>query len=209
MASFSETFKAERDKKGPGKTFTWTDKNGKTETYSTNYAEEEKKKPTGTKPKAKPAPTKPKARPANLNPQSGAAQSGTAGKVKPKTKPLGFKDKFNDPDSGYTYQHLPGKGRDSSKAAPSLSGASRSTAGKVKPKESVSGASRSTAGKVKPKMSMMEKAKADAKAAREKSQSAGRGKTTAPATTVPTAAVKPLTKLMQILSQGGFSKYKG
>ena len=151
MASFKETFKLERDKKGPGKTFTWTDKNGKTETYSTNYAGEEKK-PSGTG-------TKPRAKPAGLNPQSGAAQSGVAGKVKPK--------------------------------------------------ESVSGASRSTAGKVKPQMSMMEKAKADAKAARERSQSAGRGKTTAPATTVPTAAVKPLTKLMQILSQGGFSKYKG
>ena len=186
MASFKETFKAERDKKGPGKTFTW---NGKS--YSTDYAEEKKSAPT-TKPKAKPAPTKPKARPANLNPQSGAAQSGTAGKVKPKTKPSGFTDKFNDPDSGYRYEHLPGKGRNSSKTTPSLSGASRSTAGKVAPK-----------------MSMMEKAKADAKAARERSQSAGRGKTTAPATTVPTAAVKPLTKLMQILSQGGFSKYKG
>lgn len=194
MATFKEAFAAARKEKGAGKTFTW---NGKS--YSTDYAEE-KKSAKGTKPKAKPA---------GLNPQSGAAQSGTAGKVKPKTKPSGFKDKFNDPDSGYNYQHLPGKGRDSSKAAPSLSGASRSTAGKVKPKESVSGASRSTAGKVKPQMSMMEKAKADAKAAREKSQSAGRGKTTAPATTVPTAAVKPLTKLMQILSQGGFSKYKG
>jgi hypothetical protein len=106
------------------------------------------------------------------------------------------------------------------------SGAARSTAGKVKPASTVkrpakadeisgqkaapslSGASRSTAGKVAPKMSMMDKAKADAKARREASQSAGRGnKNTAPPVTVPTAAVKPLTKLMQILSQGGFSKY--
>ena len=161
MATFKEAFAAARKEKGAGKTFTY---NGKS--YSTNYAEEEKK-PTGTKPKAKPA---------GLNPQSGAAQSGVAGKVKPKP--------VRNPNA-------------------------TSVAGKVKPKESVSGASRSTAGKVKPQMSMMEKAKADAKAAREKSQSAGRGKTTAPATTVPTAAVKPLTKLMQILSQGGFSKYKG
>jgi hypothetical protein len=190
MASFKETFKAERDKKGPGKTFTWTDKNGKTETYSTNYAEEEKK-PSGTKPKAKPAPTKPKARPANLNPQSGAAQSGTAGKVKPKTKPSGFPDKFNDPDSGYRYEHLPGKGRNSSKAAPAMSGASRSTAGKVTPK-----------------MSQTERAMAEAKARREASQRANRGNNkTTTTTTVPTAAVKPLTKLMQILSQGGFSNY--
>ena len=161
MATFKEAFAAARKEKGAGKTFMH---NGKS--YSTNYAEEEKK-PTGTKPKAKPA---------GLNPQSGAAQSGVAGKVKPKP--------VRNPNA-------------------------TSVAGKVKPKESVSGASRSTAGKVKPQMSMMEKAKADAKAAREKSQSAGRGKTTAPATTVPTAAVKPLTKLMQILSQGGFSKYKG
>jgi len=72
MASFKETFKLERDKKGPGKTFTWTDKNGKTETYSTNYAGEEKK-PSGTG-------TKPKAKPAGLNPKSGASRS-TAGKV--------------------------------------------------------------------------------------------------------------------------------
>lgn len=179
MASFKETFKLERDKKGPGKTFTWTDKNGKTETYSTNYAEEEKKSAPSTKPKAKPAPTKPKARPANLNPQSGAAQSGTAGKVKPTTSPAAKRPAKAAEVSGQ-------------KAAPSMSGASRSTAGKVKPQ-----------------MSMMEKAKADATAARKKSQSAGRGKTTAPAKTIPTAAVKPLTKLMQILSQGGFSKYKG
>jgi hypothetical protein len=166
MASFSATFKAERDKKGPGKTFTWTDKNGKTGTYSTNYAEEEKK----------PAPTtKPKAKPAGLNPQSGAARS-TAGKVKPASTVK--RPAKADEISGQ-------------KAAPSLSGASRSTAGKVAPK-----------------MSMMDKAKADAKARREASQSAGRGnKNTAPPVTVPTAAVKPLTKLMQILSQGGFSNY--
>lgn len=144
MATFKEAFAAARKEKGAGKTFTY-----KGDTYSTNYVEEEKK-PTGTKPKAKPA---------GLNPQSGAAQSGVAGKVKPKP--------VRNPNAT------------------------------------------SVAGKVKPQMSMMEKAKADAKAAREKSQSAGRGKTTAPATTVPTAAVKPLTKLMQILSQGGFSKYKG
>jgi hypothetical protein len=57
-------------------------------------------------------------------------------------------------------------------------------------------------------MSMMDKAKADAKARREASQSAGRGNNkTTTTTTVPTAAVKPLTKLMQILSQGGFSNY--
>lgn len=67
MATFKEAFAAARKEKGAGKTFTW---NGKS--YSTNYKEEEKK-PTGTKPKAKPI---------GLNPQSGAAQSGTAGKVK-------------------------------------------------------------------------------------------------------------------------------
>jgi hypothetical protein len=110
MASFKETFKLERDKKGPGKTFTWTDKNGKTETYSTNYAEEEKK-PSGTG-------TKPKVKPAGLNPKSGAARS-TAGKVKPAS--TAKRPAKADEISGQ-------------KAAPSLSGASRSTAGKVKPK---------------------------------------------------------------------------
>ena len=69
MATFKEAFAAARKEKGAGKTFTY-----KGDTYSTNYTEEEKK-PTGTKPKAKPA---------GLNPQSGAAQSGVAGKVKPK-----------------------------------------------------------------------------------------------------------------------------
>ena len=161
MATFKEAFAAARKEKGAGKTFTY-----KGDTYSTNYAEEEKK-PTGTKPKAKPA---------GLNPQSGAAQSGVAGKVKPKP--------VRNPNA-------------------------TSVEGKVKPKPVRNPNATSVAGKVKPQMSMMEKAKADAKAAREKSQSAGRGKTTAPATTVPTAAVKHLTKLMQILSQGGFSKYKG
>lgn len=165
MATFKEAFAAARKEKGAGKTFTY-----KGETFSTNYAEEEKKKPVGTKPKAKPA---------GLNPQSGAAQSGTAGKVKPTTSSAAKRPAKAAEVSGQ-------------KAAPSMSGASRSTAGKVAPK-----------------MSMMEKARADARAAREKSQSAGRGKTTAPAKTIPTAAVKPLTKLMQILSQGGFSKYKG
>ena len=161
MATFKEAFAAARKEKGAGKTFTY-----KGDTYSTNYVEEEKK-PTGTKPKAKPA---------GLNPQSGAAQSGVAGKVKPKP--------VRNPNA-------------------------TSVEGKVKPKPVRNPNATSVAGKVKPQMSMMEEAKADAKAAREKSQSAGRGKTTVPATTVPTAAVKPLTKLMQILSQGGFSKYKG
>jgi hypothetical protein len=78
MATFKEAFAAARKEKGAGKTFMH---NGKS--YSTDYAEEAK----GKKPKAKPAPTKPKARPANLNPQSGAAQSGTAGKVKPAATP--------------------------------------------------------------------------------------------------------------------------
>jgi len=108
MASFKETFKLERDKKGPGKTFTWTDKNGKTGTYTTNYAEEEKKSSV-------------------RNPNA----TSTAGKVKPKE---------------------------------SVSGASRSTAGKVAAKESVSGASRSTAGKVKPKVDMPARPTGGAKA---------------------------------------------
>ena len=69
MASFKEAFAAARKEKGAGKTFTY-----KGESYSTNYAEEEKK-PSGTKPKAKPA---------GLNPKSGASRS-TAGKVPPKT----------------------------------------------------------------------------------------------------------------------------
>jgi len=178
MATFKEEFAKKRKELGAGKTFTW---NGKS--YSTDYAEE-KKSAKGTKPKAKPA---------GLNPQSGAAQSGTAGKVKPKTKPSGFKDKFNDPDSGYNYQHVPGKGRDSSKAVSSLSGASRSVAGKVPPK-----------------MSMIDKAKADAKAAREKSRAANKPKVIAitKTTTKPTAN-KPFQKLRDILSGGGFSKYKG
>jgi hypothetical protein len=171
MATFKEEFTKKRKELGAGKTFTWKDKNGKVGTYSTNYAEEEKK-PSVRNPNATSVTNKVKAKES----VSGASRS-TAGKVKaPSTVKRPAKA---DEISGQ-------------KAAPSLSGASRSTAGKVAPK-----------------MSMMEKAKADAKAAREKSQSASRGKTAAPAKTVPTAAVKPLTKLMQILSQGGFSKYKG
>jgi hypothetical protein len=164
MATFKETFNKRRKELGAGKTFVWSkSEGGDGKTYSTNYAEEEKK-PSGTRPRAKPA---------GLNPQSGAAQSGVAGKVKtPSTVKRPAKA---DEISGQ-------------KVASSLSGASRSTAGKV--------------------VSMMDQAKADAKARREASQSAGRGnnKTTTTAT-IPTAAVKPLTKLMQILSQGGFSNY--
>lgn len=78
MASFKETFAKKRKELGAGKTFTWTDKNGKVGTYSTNYDEEQVDK--SDKPKAKPVPTKPKAKPAGLNPQSGASRS-TAGKV--------------------------------------------------------------------------------------------------------------------------------
>lgn len=125
MATFKETFAAKRKELGAGKTFTWKDKNGKVGTYTTDYATEKKQS-------APTASDKPKARPAGLNPQSGAAQSGTKGKVT--TKP----NKFYDKNSGYTYQHLPGKGRDAKaeglKAVPATSGASRSTAGKVKPK---------------------------------------------------------------------------
>lgn len=66
MASFSEAFAAARKKQGAGGTFTW---NGKS--YSTDYKEE-----TG-------GGKRPKARPAKMTAQSGAAQSGTAGKVKP------------------------------------------------------------------------------------------------------------------------------
>lgn len=81
MASFKETFAKRRAELGAGKTFTWTDKNGKVGTYSTNYDKEQVDK--SDKPKAKSVPTKPKAKPAGLNPQSGASRS-TAGKVKPK-----------------------------------------------------------------------------------------------------------------------------
>jgi hypothetical protein len=168
MASFKETFKLERDKKGPGKTFTWTDKNGKTETYSTNYAGEEKK-PSGTG-------TKPKAKPAGLNPQSGASRS-TAGKVKPAST-----------------VKRPAKADEMSgqKAAPSLSGASRSTAGKVAPK-----------------MSQTERAMAEAKAAKAaKDAKAKSKKTVAPATTTAKPkALTPFQRLGNIVAGGGFSNY--
>jgi hypothetical protein len=90
MATFKETFAAKRKELGAGKTFTW---NGKS--YTTDRADDKKPAPTAS--------NKPKARPAA--PQSGAAQSGTAGKVAPKVAPK-----------------------------ESMSGASRSTVGKVKPK---------------------------------------------------------------------------
>lgn len=64
MATFKEKFAEERKKQGKGKTFTFEGKS-----YTTDYAGEKA----------------PKSRPANLNPQSGAAQSGTAGKVAPKS----------------------------------------------------------------------------------------------------------------------------
>ena len=182
MASFKETFKLERDKKGPGKTFTWTDKNGKTETYSTNYAGEEKK-PSGTG-------TKPRAKPAGLNPQSGAAQSGVAGKVKPKESVSGASRSTAGKVKPASTVKRPAKADEISgqKAAPSLSGASRSIAGKVTPK-----------------MSMMDKAKADAKARREASQSAGRGnnKKTTTTTVNKNPAKKPLERLGEFLSGGG------
>jgi len=57
---------------------------------------------------------------------------------------------------------------------------------------------------------MMEKAKADAKAAREKSRAANKPKVaTATTTTTKPTANKPFQKLRDILSGGGFSKYKG
>jgi hypothetical protein len=90
MATFKETFAAKRKELGAGKTFTW---NGKS--YTTDRADDKKPAPTAS--------NKPKARPAA--PQSGASQSGTAGKVAPKAAPK-----------------------------ESMSGASRSAAGKVKPK---------------------------------------------------------------------------
>lgn len=64
--SFASAFKEARAAKGAGKTFTW---NGKS--YSTNLKEETM------------AGKKPKPRPGKMTAQSGAAQSGTAGKVKP------------------------------------------------------------------------------------------------------------------------------
>lgn len=86
MATFKEAFAAARKEKGAGKTFTW---NGKS--YTTDYATEKKPSAqapkTSPRPQAKPAAPKPKARPASLNPQSGAAQSGVKGKVKPKASP--------------------------------------------------------------------------------------------------------------------------
>jgi hypothetical protein len=188
MATFKETFAAKRKELGAGKTFTW---NGKS--YTTDYATDKKSAPTAS--------DKPKAKPAGLNPQSGAAQSGTAGKVKPFTKPSGFKGKFNDPKSGYTYQNLPGKGRDTPKVAPATSGASRSTAGKVAPK-----------------MSMMDKAKADATAARDKAKASNKPKT--PATPAKsdaayTSKIGPKRETTfermkrALTTKGGFSKFKG
>lgn len=165
MATFKEAFAAARKEKGAGKTFTWKDKNGKVDTYSTDYAEE-KKSAKGTKPKAKPA---------GLNPQSGAAQSGTAGKASPAAK-------------------RPAKAAEISgqKAAPSLSGASRSTAGKVKPK-----------------MSQTEKAMADAKAAKAaKDAKAKSKKPAAPAAAAAKPkALTPFQKLGNIVAGGGFSNY--
>jgi len=182
MATFKEIFAKRRKELGAGKTFVWSkSEGGDGKSYSTNYAEEEKK-PTGTKLKAKPT---------GLNPQSGASRS-TAGKVAAKE---------------------------------SVSGASRSVAGKVPPKTSTAqqkaayganrptsmdGVSRKPDDKPKPKMSQTELAMAEAKAAKAAKDAATKKKKPATTTTtVPTAAVKPLTKLMQILSQGGFSKYKG
>ncbi len=167
MASFKETFKLERDKKGPGKTFTWTDKNGKVGTYSTNYAEEEKKSSVRN-PNATSVTNKVKAKES----VSGASRS-VAGKVPPKTSTAQQKAAY---------------------------GANRPT--------SMDGVSRKPVDKPKPKMSQTELAMAEAKAAKAaKDAKAARKKTTTTTTTVPTAAVKPLTKLMQILSQGGFSNY--
>jgi hypothetical protein len=68
MATFAEEFKKQRAMKGSGKTFEYKGK-----TYTTDTADDKKV-----------GPAKPKARPAGLNPKSGAAQSGTAGKVEPK-----------------------------------------------------------------------------------------------------------------------------
>jgi len=66
MATFKETFAAERKKKGKGKTFEYEGK-----TYTTDYAGENGPKP----------------RPANLNPKSGASRA-TDNKVKPAEKPF-------------------------------------------------------------------------------------------------------------------------
>lgn len=168
MATFKEAFAAARKEKGAGKTFMWQGKS-----YSTDRADDKKQAASATG-------TKPKAKPAGLNPQSGAAQSGTVGKVKPKVSPAANRPAKAAEISGQ-------------KAAPSLSGASRSVAGKVAPK-----------------MSLIEKAKADAKAAREKSRAGNKQKVTAiTKTTTKPPANKPFQKLRDILSGGGFSKYKG
>jgi hypothetical protein len=166
MASFKETFKLERDKKGPGKTFTWTDKNGKTETYSTNYAEEEKKSSVRN-PNATSVTNKVKAKES----VSGASRS-TAGKVKaPSTVKRPAKA---DEISGQ-------------KAAPSLSGASRSTAGKVASK-----------------MSQTERAMAEAKAVKVAKDAAAKKKKPATTLTVnKNPAKKPLERLGEFLSGGG------
>lgn len=74
--------------------------------------------------------------------------------------------------NGGTYSTDTADGKKASPAKPAArpaglnpkSGASRSTAGKVAPKESVSGASRSTAGKVKPKVDMPARPAGGAKA---------------------------------------------
>jgi hypothetical protein len=71
MSEFDKAFSEARKSKGAGGTFTY---NGKS--YSTSYAGE----------KAPPS------RPKNLNPQSGAAQSGTAGKVATNTTKKGIQN---------------------------------------------------------------------------------------------------------------------
>lgn len=122
-------------------------------------------------------------------------QAALATGTKPKAKPAGLNSASGAAPKVSSAAKRPAKAAEISgqKAAPSLSGASRSVAGKVAPK-----------------MSMMEKAKADAKAAREKSRAVNKPKVTATTktTTKPTAN-KPFQKLRDILSGGGFSKYKG
>lgn len=102
------------------------------------------------------------------------------------------------------------------RAKPAVSGASRSTAGKVAPKASMEqqkaayGANRPATLGSAAKMSQTDRAMADAKAAKAaKDAKAKSKKAVAPTAPTKTKAMTPFQKLGDILSKGGFSKYKG
>lgn len=143
MATFKEAFAKARKELGAGKTFTW---NGKS--YTTDLAGEKR----------------PKARPAKVTAQSGAAQSGTSGKV----NPLKATGSASAATAGSTSSAMTGAAKQKAKDIATKTQVAANVAAAAKPKPPVQGP---------PKPSTAQKQKAG-RVALKKSQDAVRARMT-------------------------------